>query len=71
MDERELASVLLMLFDQCADAGSDDVEEGWPEELAGCRTTSFEEEGLLTSDHGLVLRLEDGSEFQITVVKSR
>lgn len=32
---------------------------------------SFEEAGVLTSDAGFVVRLKDGSEFQVTVVKSR
>ena len=31
---------------------------------------SFEEEGVVTKNEGLVLRLTDGSEYQITVVKS-
>jgi hypothetical protein len=35
------------------------------------RTESFEERGLLTRDAGLVLRFEDGSEYQLTVVRSR
>ena len=32
---------------------------------------TFEEAGLLTRDIGLVIRTSDGSEFQITIVKSR
>jgi len=32
---------------------------------------TFEESGVLTRDDGLVLRLADGSEFQLTVVQSR
>jgi len=39
--------------------------------LYGCRTSTFEERGLLTSDEGIVLSLADGSEFQITIVRSR
>ena len=31
----------------------------------------FEEEGVMTMDQGFVIQLDDGSEFQITVVKSR
>ena len=31
----------------------------------------FEEEGVMTMDQGFVVQLDDGSEFQITVVKSR
>lgn len=32
---------------------------------------SFESEGLLTRDAGVVLRLADGSEYQLTIVCSR
>jgi hypothetical protein len=32
---------------------------------------SFSEAGVLTYNEGLVVRLEDGSEFQITIVRSR
>ena len=31
---------------------------------------SFKEAGVLTRDEGLVVRLDDGSEFQITVTRS-
>ncbi|WP_069648972.1 hypothetical protein [Caloranaerobacter ferrireducens] len=33
--------------------------------------TTFEEEGLLTNNKGLVIKLEDGTEFQLTLIKSR
>jgi len=32
---------------------------------------SFEDEGIVTKNEGLVLRLTDGTEYQITVVKSK
>ena len=32
---------------------------------------SFESVGMLTRNEGLVIRMKDGSEFQVTVVKSR
>ena len=32
---------------------------------------SFSEAMLLTRNEGMVLRMEDGAEFQITIVKSR
>lgn len=32
---------------------------------------SYEDAGLLTRDHGVVLRFRDGGEFQVTVVRSR
>jgi hypothetical protein len=33
--------------------------------------TTFEDFGMLTKNKGLVIKMEDGSEFQITIVKSR
>ena len=33
--------------------------------------SSFENEGVLTRDKGFVIRMVDGSQFQITIVKSR
>lgn len=38
-------------------------------EISGVET--FQEAGVLTQANGLVLRLADGSEFQLTIVKSR
>jgi hypothetical protein len=32
---------------------------------------SFESVGMMTRNEGLVVRMNDGSEFQITIVKSR
>ena len=32
---------------------------------------TFEDAGVLTSNAGLVVRMDDGSEYQITVVRSR
>ena len=33
--------------------------------------TTYERAQLLTSNQGLVLRMDDGSEFQISIVQSR
>ena len=35
------------------------------------RVQTFQEAGLLTRDKGLVIRLPDGNEFQITVIQSK
>jgi hypothetical protein len=35
------------------------------------RTLTFEEAGVLTRNAGLVIVMRDGSEFQVTVVRSR
>jgi len=34
-------------------------------------SSTFAETGVLTNDAGFVLRMHDGSEFQITIIKSR
>lgn len=35
------------------------------------RVSTFQDAGILTRDRGLVLELKDGTEYQITIVKSR
>lgn len=47
------------LIDSLTDSGVD------------CKVETFHDAGLLTRDNGLVLTLTDGSEFQITIVKSK
>ena len=38
----------------------------------GFRTArTYAEAGVITSDDGVVIRLEDGTEYQLTVVRSR
>lgn len=32
---------------------------------------TFKDAGVLTTDKGIVLKMEDGSEFQITIVQSK
>lgn len=57
LTEKEVQDLLKMLLE---------------EELSeGARVSSFEEAGILTRNAGLVVRLPDGSEFQITIVRSR
>lgn len=34
-------------------------------------TSTFEDAGMLTHNHGLIVRLPNGDEFQLTVVQSR
>ncbi len=62
-----LATALSQVMD-----GIDD--EMVDEDGNGVRVTdveTFEEAALLTRDIGLVIRTSDGSEFQVTIVKSR
>ena len=37
----------------------------------GMRVRTYAEAGLLTSNKGLVLRTQDGSEFQVTIAQSK
>ena len=65
--EASLANALCQVMD-----GIDD--EMVDEDGNGVRVTdveTFEEAALLTRDIGLVIRTSDGSEFQVTIVKSR
>ena len=39
--------------------------------LESCAVCTYEEAGILTRDRGLVIRLLDGSEYQLTIVQSR
>jgi len=47
------------------------LEDAVTEILPTTSILSYREAGVMTADAGLVIRLADGSEFQITVVKSR
>lgn len=68
MDEKEMQDALIGLIEDeamadfftCEGAATDvrDIE-------------SFKDAGVLTNNAGIVLRLMDGSEYQITVIKSR
>jgi len=40
------------------------------DELLGARVSTFEESGVLTMNAGLVVKLADGNEFQLTIVQS-
>jgi hypothetical protein len=62
MDAEELAAALEDILD---DLPTEDVLYGRVK-----RTSSFEAKGVLTTDAGLVVEMSDGTEFQVTVVKS-
>jgi hypothetical protein len=47
-----------------------ELAEAEGEVAPGTRWTTFAEAGLMTNDEGIVLRMPDGSEFQISVVQS-
>ncbi len=58
MNEQQVQDMLYDLLD----------EEGMEQDFA---VRTFEEEGVLTMNKGLVLRFPDGSEYQLTIVRSR
>jgi hypothetical protein len=72
VDEREMETALNDLFAELIlEADCQEYPEDLPEELAGVEMVrTFEEAGILTYNKGLVLRMKDGGEFQITVVRS-
>ena len=68
MNETQLQELLQNLLDDedaCLSAQDTDdpmaVESAW----------SFEHVGVMTNNKGLVVRMQDGTEFQVTVVQSR
>ncbi len=72
MNDAELERALYDLLAAVTMADFDDEPEiTVPDELADLDIIStFEEAGLLTMNKGLVLRMKDRSEWQITIVRS-
>ena len=63
MNERDIEAAFLELEFHIGEDGEPIIEK-----LA--RATSFEDAGILTNNRGVVFRMKDGSEFQITIVQS-
>ena len=64
MDSQEFA-------DQIGDMLQDrDDNDALPDDERVRRVQSFREAGLLTNDAGIVVKMANGDEYQITVVKS-
>jgi len=71
VDEHELQDALKGLLDDVAFMDDEErAEAGISDELV-LRVSTFADEGVLTTDAGLVVTAKDGSEFQITIVRSR
>jgi hypothetical protein len=68
MNAARLADVIKELMDTYVDCGAEALGEP---ELDGASVGTLAEAGVITADAGLVVTLEDGSEFQVTVVQSR
>jgi len=73
MDERELQDALKALLEEVAFMDDEErTDAGLPDELAGVkRVRTYEEEGVLTRDAGLVVATAEGAEFQLTIIRSR
>ncbi len=73
MDERELQDALKALLEEVAFMDDEErTDAGLPDELAGVkRVRTYDEEGVLTRDAGLVVTTAEGAEFQLTIVRSR
>jgi hypothetical protein len=73
MDEQQMQDCLVELFDQLAlMRRGDEYPDDLPEEFAAVRSArTFEDVGVLTNNAGLVIRMAEGSEFQLTIVQSR
>ncbi len=75
MDEHELQDALKNLLEEIAFMDDEDREAAGLEsanDLADVhRVRTFEEEGVLTSDAGLVITMASGAEYQLTLVRSR
>lgn len=83
MNARDLQDALMALIENLAEArdemeGDDDdipladIARGIATEFDGvAHATTYAEARILTTDAGLVVRAADGSEFQITIVRSR
>ena len=72
MNEHQLQDALKTLLEDIAFMDEEDrADAGVPGDLADVkRVRTFEEEGVLTYDAGLVITTADG-EFQVTIVRSR
>jgi len=64
MTEQDIEQALLELEYQTG-------EDGGPITEQLHSAVSFEDQGIMTLNRGVVFRMKDGSEFQITIVKSK
>ena len=73
MNENELQDALKNLLEEIAGMDDEDREDaGLGDGLADVkRVRTYEEEGVLTNNAGLVITMADGSEMQVTIVRSR
>ena len=73
MTEKTLETALHILLEMIAaydDENAGDFEEEM-RPFRDCAVDTYERAGILTNNRGLVVRMTDGSEFQVTIVQSR
>ena len=73
MNEIDFEAALKGITEQIAAFDENDMEDiGLPEALPliGAEIRTFEQASLLTRNRGLVVRLRNGDEFQVTIVQS-
>jgi len=73
MNDHEFQDALKTLLDEIACMDADDLDQfDLPDDLGGIEhVRTFEEAGVLTQNAGLVIELADGSQWQVTIVRSR
>ena len=76
MNERELADTLVNHLAEMAYLADDEPEMDAPLELIDGETgidrvDSFETVGMMAGNPGLVIKMRDGAEFQLQIVRSR
>ena len=73
MDEHELQDALKTLLREIALMSEDEAgDANVPDDLVNLRRVrTFDEDGVLTQNAGLTVMTADGSEFQVTIVRSR
>ena len=71
MSTDEFQSHLYNLVDELIHGGDVDEVKSAIDSLDLQRVNTFDQAGVLSGNNGLVVKLKDGSEFQLTIVKSR
>jgi len=74
MTDRKLQDGLREILEEIINAQGDEDDElaELAEMLPGVdRVSTFDDEGVLTTDKGLIIEFEDGTAFQVTIIRSR
>jgi hypothetical protein len=72
--KKELIEAIQELIEEYADATPEDQEwhyNGNYPVLNNASTESFQSKGILSMDDGFMIRLKDGSEYQITIIQTK